>query len=73
VNSSISAAAASHKRKDKLNAVSTNANWRDIGAATGTLAGGLLLGSAFLLQAFLIVTFILIAFLIINLKTENRH
>lgn len=73
VNSSISPAAASHKRKDKLNAVSMNATWRDIGAATGTLVGGLLLESAFLLQAFLIVTFILIALLIINLKTENRQ
>jgi MFS family permease len=73
VNSSISPAAASHKRKDKLNAVSTNATWRDIGAATGTLGGGLLLGSAFLLQVFLVVTFMLVAFLIINLKTENRH
>ena len=43
VNNSIGPAAASYNRKDKLNAISTNATWRDIGAATGTLAGGLLL------------------------------
>ena len=36
-------ASASYNRKDKLNAIFTNATWRDIGAATGTLAGGLLL------------------------------
>lgn len=71
VNSSIGPAAASHNRKDKLNAVSTNATWRDIGAATGTLAGGLLLGSSIFLEAFLIVTFILVVFLIINLKTKT--
>ena len=69
VNNSIGPAAASYNRKDKLNAISTNATWRDIGAATGTLAGGLLLGSDVLLKAFLVATFILVVFLIINLKT----
>ena len=68
VNSSISPAYSSRNRKDKLEAVSTNATWRDIGSATGTFAGGLLLGTSVVSEVFIITTFILVTLLIINIR-----
>ena len=58
-------------RRDKLNALATNATWRDIGAATGTLAGGLLLDNGPLPEILIMVTFVLLGFLIIKVKKKS--
>ncbi|HET9278429.1 MAG TPA: MFS transporter [Flavitalea sp.] len=70
VVSSIGPASSASNRKDKLNALATNATWRDIGAATGTLTGGLLLENGFLTEVLIIITFVLVIFLIIKLKKK---
>jgi len=66
VNSTMAPGGASDKQGDKIRAVATNASWRDIGAATGTLAGGLLLSGSLLPEFFIIATFILGAVLVLN-------
>jgi len=66
VNSTMAPGGASDKEEDKIRAVATNASWRDIGAATGTLAGGLLLPDSLLPIVFIIITFMVVAILVLN-------
>jgi len=66
VNSTMAPGRVSEKQADKIKAVATNATWRDIGAATGTLTGGLLLPGSLLREVFIIATFILGAVLVLN-------
>lgn len=73
VNSTMAPGGASAKEADKIRAVTVNATWRDIGAATGTLTGGLLLSGSFLFETFLIATFILTLLLIVQFRQINRE
>lgn len=66
VNSTMAPGGASDKQGDKIRAVATNASWRDLGAATGTLTGGLLLSGSLLPEFFIIATFMLGAVLALN-------
>jgi DHA1 family multidrug resistance protein-like MFS transporter len=66
VNSTMAPGGASDKQGDKIRAVATNASWRDIGAATGTLTGGLFLSGSLLPEFFIIATFMLVAVLVLN-------
>ena len=70
VVSSIGPASSVGVRRDKLNALATNATWRDIGAATGTLVGGLLLDKGPLTEVVIMITFVLGLSLIINLTKK---
>ena len=70
VVSSIGPASSVSNRDDKLKALATNATWRDIGAATGTLAGGFLLHNGFLTEVLIIITFVLVVFLFLKLKKK---
>jgi DHA1 family multidrug resistance protein-like MFS transporter len=71
INSTMAPGGASNNKTDKINAVAVNANWRDIGAATGTLAGGMLLAGNILTEVFIITTFILSAALSLNYRKQN--
>jgi MFS family permease len=66
VNNTMAPGGASDKQTDKIRAVATNANWRDIGSATGTLTGGLFLSGGLLPQLFIITIFMLGAVLVLN-------
>lgn len=72
VTSALGPASASNHRKDKLRAVSMNATWRDIGAATGTLVGGLFLASSLIPEVFIIATFMLLTSLIVKLQINKN-
>ena len=72
VNSTMAPGGATDKQGDKIRAVATNASWRDIGAATGTLTGGLLLSGSLLPEVFIIATFILGAVLVLNYTTLKK-
>ncbi len=66
VNSTLAPGGASDNEEDKIRAVATNASWRDIGTATGTLTGGLLLSDSLLPMVLIIITFIIVAVLVLN-------
>ena len=66
VNSTTAAGGASDNEEDKIRAAATNANWRDIGAATGTLTGGLLLSDSLLTMVFIIIIFMIVAVMVLN-------
>ena len=72
VNSTMAPGGATDKQGDKIRAVATNASWRDIGAATGTLTGGLLLSGSLLPEVFIIATFTLGAVLVLNYTTLKK-
>lgn len=71
VNSAMAPGGATDNEPDKLKAVTSNATWRDIGAAIGTLSGGLLLSGSFLLTAILIATFMLIVLLMLHFRKSK--
>ena len=71
VNSTMAPAGASKNETDKIAAVTTNATWRDIGAAAGTLTGGLLLSDTWLFPLFIIITFIMFGLLLLNYRKLN--
>jgi DHA1 family multidrug resistance protein-like MFS transporter len=73
INSAMSPGGAANKQKDKLQAVTTNAGWRDTGAATGTLAGGFFLTGTFLFEVLIIAIFILAGLLFLNFIRSNRN
>jgi predicted MFS family arabinose efflux permease len=64
---------ASYKESDKVNAVSVNATWRDIGAGTGALTGGMLLSGSFLFETFVIANFMLTVLLIFHYRKTIRY
>lgn len=66
VNSSIAPGGSLTNRKDKIQAVTTNATWRDIGTASGTLTGGLLLPSSLLSEALITGIFMLVTVLLLH-------
>lgn len=68
INSAMAPGAVATGEKDRIRAVSVNATWRDIGAASGTLAGGLLMPGRFLTETFTIAIFILTSLPIIHLR-----
>jgi len=68
VNSAMAPGGASNNEADKIKAVTTNATWRDIGAASGTLTGGFLLSGSLLFETFAMATFILGLLLIIHFR-----
>ena len=68
VNSAMAPGGASNNEADKIKAVTTNATWRDIGAAAGTLTGGFLLSGGLLFETFAMATFILGLLLIIHFR-----
>ena len=70
VISSIGPAHSLTNRRDKLTLLATNATWRDIGAATGALAGGLLADKDVLREVVIIITFVLVILLIIDAKKK---
>lgn len=63
----------SQEQSDSLAEVAGNATWRDIGAATGTLAGGLLLSFSFLNYILLFVTFSLAILLMYHWRNAQRN
>lgn len=73
VNNTMTPGNASDKETDKIKAVSVNATWRDIGAATGTLTGGMLLSGSFLFETFIIATFILAILLLIHVRKTQGN
>lgn len=73
VNSVMAPGGASNNEADKIKAVTTNATWRDIGAAAGTLTGGLLLSGSLLFETFAMATFILGLLLIIHFRKTNTE
>lgn len=60
-------------QQERVQAVSENATWRDIGAAFGALAGGFLLTSAYLTEVFLALAIGIFAALIMYLKSLDFH
>jgi MFS transporter, DHA1 family, multidrug resistance protein len=72
VNSSIAPGGSLIDTRDKIQSVTTNATWRDIGMASGTLVGGLLLTSGLLPGALVTGTFMLGALLLLHYKKLNK-
>lgn len=60
------------KSQSALHAAAENATWRDIGAATGTLAGGFLLASDHLLTILSIATVGLLILFVIQINTACK-
>jgi hypothetical protein len=71
VNSAIAPVGSSENDEDKIRAAATNANWRDIGAATGAFAGGLFLSGGFLFETLIITTFIMAGLVMLNGRQEK--
>jgi hypothetical protein len=71
VNSAMAPGGVAEKQEDKLKAITTNASWRDIGAAAGTLTAGFLLSGIQLSQVLIIAIFILGSLLFLNLMRSN--
>jgi MFS family permease len=72
INAAIVPATVSKNHVHSLAAVAENATWRDIGAATGTLAGGFLIASSHLTTVLLITIFSLLILLLIHSGTAKR-
>ena len=72
VNSTMAPGGASVGDQDRIRAVATNATWRDIGAAAGTLTGGSLLSGSMLFEIFIIATFGLVAIMGLNYIKSNK-
>jgi predicted MFS family arabinose efflux permease len=64
-------AGSSLNEEDKVRAVASNANWRDIGAATGALTGGLFLSGGYLFETIIITTFILAVLIVFNYRKQK--
>jgi MFS transporter, DHA1 family, multidrug resistance protein len=73
VNNAVAPGGASYKESDKVNAVSINATWRDIGSGAGTLIGGMLLSGSLVFETFVMATFMLTGLLIIHYIQTNSH
>ena len=72
INSAITPAKLSGGNGSSLVAAAENATWRDLGAATGTLAGGLLINAAYLDDVLLISTIALVALFMVHVKVGRR-
>lgn len=57
IHAAITPGYVSFRQPHPLASVATNATWRDIGAAMGTLAGGVLLSSSYLTHVLIFVIF----------------
>lgn len=73
VHSTLAPGGASNSQPDKIRAVSLNASWRDVGAASGAFIGGLLLSGSILFETFTIATFILTVLLAIQFYSNNKR
>jgi MFS transporter, DHA1 family, multidrug resistance protein len=71
VNSTMAPAGSSLNEEDKVRAVASNANWRDIGAATGALIGGFFLSGSYLFETIIITTFILAVLIVFNYRKQK--
>jgi len=72
VNAAITPGTASASRDHSLTAVAENTTWRDLGAATGTLAGGVLTASPYLMNILFIAIFGLTILLCIRRGTGKK-
>jgi predicted MFS family arabinose efflux permease len=72
VNTSIIPAIVSERSTDRLHAVATNATWRDIGAAAGTLICGFILNTPYLTFVLLFCTTLLFFFLVVSTRSSLK-
>jgi MFS family permease len=72
INAVVTPGSASKAKTHSLAAVAENATWRDIGSATGTLAGGFLIMSTNLDNVLIVAIFVMCFFLFIHLGVTQR-
>ena len=73
VQATLGPGGATDHQQERVQAVSENATWRDIGAAFGALAGGFLLTSPYLTEVFLGLAIGIFAALLLYLKSLDFH
>lgn len=76
VQATLGPGGATDNKLERVQAVSENATWRDIGAAFGALAGGFLLSTSYLSEVFLVMAAGIFAVLVAYLRSfdfQFRH